>query len=107
MNCEYVREYYNVPACIGRIVIVDGKPGIISEDRGHHIGVNFDEDKPGVVLPAHPTWKVEYKDMGKIRKITPSQKRYQDYLKVADFYDSFYDYLKDMAWKSHCERYSY
>lgn len=46
MNCEYVRAHYNVPAEIGRRVVVDGKPGIITSDRGHYIGVNFDADKP-------------------------------------------------------------
>jgi hypothetical protein len=44
MDCEYARVYYGVPACIGRRVTVDGKPGIIAEDRGHYIGVNFDDD---------------------------------------------------------------
>ncbi len=49
MNCEYVQQYYSVPACIGRRVVVDGKPGVIAKDRGHYIGVNFDSDKPGVI----------------------------------------------------------
>lgn len=93
MNCEYVRDYYKVPACIGRRVIVDGNPGIIAADRGHHIGVNFDKDKPGVVFPAHPTWKVEYLGMGQVRPMTRAQKRYRDYLDVADFYENFYHYL--------------
>ena len=29
LDCEYVRKYYGVPACIGRRVICYGKPGII------------------------------------------------------------------------------
>jgi len=44
---EYIKDNYHVPAQIGRRVIVYGKPGIIIEDRGHHLGVNFDEDRPG------------------------------------------------------------
>lgn len=80
MNCEYVRQYYGVPARIGRRVMVYGKPGIIAEDRGHYIGVNLDTDKPGQVSNYHPTDKVEYLDMGKVRKMTRSQQRYHDYL---------------------------
>lgn len=92
-NCEYVQRHYGVPACVGRRVTVGGKPGVIAEDRGHYIGVNFDEDKPGVVHNAHPTWEVEYLEMGKIRQMTRSQKRYAEYLEFADCYESFADFL--------------
>lgn len=81
MNCEYVRQYYGVPACIGRRVMVYGKPGIIAEDRGNYIGVNLDTDKPGRVSNYHPTDKVQYLGMGKVRKMTRSQQRYQDFLR--------------------------
>ena len=93
MDCEYVRNYYGVPACIGREITLNGRPGIIVEDRGHYIGVNFDSDKPGIVCNAHPVDKVKYGVMGKIRRMTSSQKRYQDYLKVAECYDSFANFL--------------
>lgn len=78
--CQYVRDTYSVPACIGRRVKVNGRPGVIAEDRGHHIGVNFDYCKPGDVRPAHPTWEVEYLDMGSIRPMTRSQRRYNAFL---------------------------
>jgi hypothetical protein len=61
---EYAKKYYGVPSDIGRRVVVNGKAGIISEDRGNYIGVNFDEDRAGVISNCHPTWKVEYKEMG-------------------------------------------
>ena len=89
MNCEYVHTTYRVPACLGRRVIIDGEPGIITEDRGNYIGVNFDHDKPGVVLNAHPTWKVEYGEMGRIRVPTRSQQRYKRYLASCECFDSF------------------
>lgn len=101
MNCEYVRENYGVTACIGRRVTVDGKPGIIAEDRGHYIGVNFDSDKPGVIMNAHPTWKVEYLEMGKVRKLTRSQIRYHRFLEFGDGFDSFLDFCR---WESAPER---
>jgi len=94
MNCEYVKKYYGVPACIGRRVNVDGKPGIIAKDNGHHIGINFDKDEPGVIFPAHPTWKVEYLGMGKVRQMTRSQKRYRRFLEFGDGFDSFLDYCR-------------
>jgi len=96
MNCEYAQEYYGVPACLGRRVIVNGKPGVIAEDRGNYIGVNFDEDDPGNIHNAHPTSEVVYGEMGVIRKMTRSKQRYQDYLRLADCYPGgFGDYLKD------------
>lgn len=59
MSCEYAQRYYKVPACIGRRVVVNGRAGIIAEDCGHHLGVNFDDDKPGQISHCHPTWRVE------------------------------------------------
>ena len=93
MNCCYVRENYGVPACIGRRILFRDKKGIIVEDRGNYIGVNFDKDKPNKIYSIHPTDNVEYLGMGKIRKMTRSQKRYIDYLKVAEYYESFSAYL--------------
>lgn len=101
MNCEYVRQHYNVPAEIGRRVAVDGKQGIIAEDFGHHIGVNFDADKPGCVFPCHPTWRVEYGEMGKVRPITKSQQRYKRFLEYGDGFNSFIEYCR---WDAEPER---
>ena len=97
MNCQYACDTYNVPAQIGRKVIVNEKPGIIAKDRGNYIGVNFDKDKPGIISNCHPTWKVKYlEEFGIIRKMTRSQQRYNDYIDVCDCYESFGDYLKDL-----------
>lgn len=94
MGCEYARNYYRVPACIGRRVEVNGRPGVIAEDRGHYIGVLFDDSKPGEVVNAHPTWKVTYMGMGKVRKMTKAQRCYRDYLEFGDCYDSFIDFCR-------------
>ncbi len=94
MNCEYIRNYYKVPAEIGRRVIVGGKPGIIAADRGHHIGVNFDASKPGVIMNAHPTSEVEYLEMGTIRKPSRHAARYQRFLEYGDSFSSFLDYCR-------------
>lgn len=60
-NCEYVRQHYNVPACIGRRVVANGKPGTIVEDRGHYIGVMLDGERR--VGSHHPTWEMQYGEM--------------------------------------------
>lgn len=93
-NCEYVREHYGVPAEIGRRVTIDGRPGVITADRGHYIGVTFDDQKPNMIMNAHPTWKIEYGELGRVRPMTASQRRYQEYLDVADCYpDGFKSFL--------------
>ncbi len=93
MSCEYVRQYYKVPAEIGRRVkVYDGKEGIIAEDRGHYIGVNLDTDKPGVVHNYHPTDGVEYLGMGTVRKLTRSQQNYRDYLNTESS-DTFAEWM--------------
>ena len=93
MSLEYIQRCYKVPAEIGRRVLIDGRPGIIAEDMGAYIGVLFDDQPPNVILPHHPTSMVQYLGMGEVRKMTRSQQRYHDYLKVADCFDSFKDYL--------------
>jgi len=86
-NCEYVRQYYGVNACVGRRVIAYGKPGVIAEDRGHYIGILLDCDKPGNVNNYHPVDGIEYLDeIGKVRPLTRSQRRYREY-KHADWFD--------------------
>lgn len=91
---QYIKDYYKVPAAIGRRVTVDGQPGIIIKDCGHQLGINFDSDKPGVVKVAHPTWKVEYLEMGVPRKMTRSQERYRRYVAVSECFDSFLQFCR-------------
>ena len=94
MNCEYVRENYNVPAEIGRIINYKGRKGVISEDRGNYIGVTFYDEKPGTVSNFHPTTEgMTYEGMGKVRAMTRSQKRYQDYLH-SEVSESFHEWIK-------------
>ena len=76
---KYAKDYYGVPSDIGRCVTVSGRPGIIAEDRGNYIGVNFDDSKPGVISNCHPVSEVVYLEMGTVRKMTRSQQNYRDY----------------------------
>lgn len=93
-NCEYVREHYKVPAKIGRIVNINGETGVIAEDRGHYIGVNFDHHKAGFISNCHPTWEAEYLGIGKIRSLTRSQRRYKRFLEYGDGFESFLDFCR-------------
>ena len=94
MNCEYVAQYYGVPACIGRRVVAYGKPGIIAEDRGNYIGILLDSDKPGNVNNYHPCDGIEYLGMGKVRQMTASQRRYAEYIRLDDCFETFHDFLQ-------------
>lgn len=90
---DYINKTYGVNACIGRRVIAFGMPGTIIKDFSHHIGINFDNHKPGIACRCHPTYMVEYLDeIRKPRKMTASQRRYQEYLH-ADGSDSFSEWL--------------
>lgn len=90
---SYVKDYYNVPADIGRRVEYRGKPGIIYEDGGNYVSINFDHAKPGVCSFVHPTDPdLKYLEMGKIRSMTPSQKRYREFVR-ADTGLSFKEWL--------------
>lgn len=95
MNCEYVKEAYGVPACIGRRVIAYGKPGVIAEDRGNYIGILLDSDKPGHVNNYHPVDGIEYlSEMGRVRKPSRSAERYARFLEYGDGFDSFIDFCR-------------
>jgi len=75
---NYVKQYYGVPADIGRCVTYRDKPGIIYEEGGNYVAVNFDSDKPGHCHYIHPTDPgLIYGEMGQIRKMTKSQQRYR------------------------------
>lgn len=90
---EYVNTTYGTNACIGRVVIVNGKPGVIAADRGHYIGVNFDDDKPGVISNCHPTWRIEYLGITNLRKLTQSQLRGLRWREYGDWFESFMDFV--------------
>ena len=80
---EYIKDNYNVDAQLGMDINFNGDRGIITEDKGHYIGVTFDKDKPGVISNIHPTDELLNftGKFRKIRKISRSQANYQDYLR--------------------------
>lgn len=79
MSCEYVRQHYSVPACIGRRVIAYGKPGIILADRGHYIGVALDDDPKHRISNYHPTHEIVYGEMADKLPKPPKRSNYDKF----------------------------
>lgn len=83
MAFEYIQQHYKVPAEYGMEIEFDSngakRKGVIVQDLGKYIGVNFHDTKPNVILPLHPKSGVTY--LGKVtpRKITRSQRRYMEW----------------------------
>ncbi|EJN31888.1 hypothetical protein PMI35_01169 [Pseudomonas sp. GM78] len=78
-NCAYVRQHYQVPAEIGRRVIAYGKPGTITQDFGHHIGIVLDEDEKRHACHYHPVDGIEYGDMADKLPRPPRKTNYDRY----------------------------
>jgi len=53
--CQYVNDYYHIPAYVGMTVWVEGVEGKIVEDRGRYIGITFHDESAGIVHNFHPT----------------------------------------------------
>lgn len=96
MSFDYVRRFYGVPAERGRRVCVEGKEGVIVRAT-NYVYINFDDDKPTVSHPYHPCSDgLTYLGIGKVRKMTRSQKRYKAYIdfEYSDCFDSFIDFCR-------------
>ena len=91
---EYIKEYYGVPAELGRVIEYNGERGLITADRGNYVGVTFDKDKPGDISNIHPTDEnLKYiSAFKKIRPMTRSQKNYQEYLRM-DCNETFAEWM--------------
>lgn len=79
-NCEYIREYYGVPASINMRIEYKGEGGIIWRDGGNYVCACMDKDKPGVTINIHPTDPdLKYLEMGRPREMTRAQRKYDEY----------------------------
>jgi hypothetical protein len=91
---EHIKQRYGVNPRIGMEIIYKDQKGVIVEDMGCYIGVNFYNQKNTSVLPLHPTDNVIYTDkQGVIRPLTTSQKRYRHFRSL-DSDMTFMQYLK-------------
>jgi len=99
MDFEYIINQYKVPAEMFREVSLDGRKGVITEDKGQYLGVTFYDDKNLNCLPCHPTWKMEYLETFNRKPPNPKnlagKQRYRDYLEL-DLDMTFFQYLKSL-----------
>lgn len=94
MDDNYVKRAYGVPCDIGRKVTYKGRPGIIYEDGGAYVAVNFDSDKPAHVNYVHPTDPdLVYGDMGERRRLTKAQERYRNWRR-SECSETFFEWIK-------------
>lgn len=89
---RYINKNYGIDARIGRLIRYIGDLGVIIEDRGIYLGVNFLGTRRGLIVNVHPTYEVEYLDqVVEISKISKYEKSYNFYLthfgKFKDFGD--------------------
>lgn len=95
---EYVNQHYGVNACVGRRVVAYGKPGVIVEDFGHHIGIVLDDQPLAEPGRYHPIDGITY---GEVVEYSPpklparkqrSKQNYRDFIR-ADYGHDFCDWL--------------
>lgn len=80
---EYIQNWYKVPAEMHREIEFEGRKGIIVQDKGNYIGVQFYDDAKHVIHTMHPTYNVVYLDtFGNPPKVKnqKSKERYREYL---------------------------
>lgn len=92
---KYIKDTYDVPADMFREVMIDGKKGVITEDKGHYLGVTFYHNS--LTLPCHPTWRTEYLETFNLVPLKPknhkAKARYCHFLSL-DSDMTFMQYLK-------------
>lgn len=79
MSLEYIRNYYKVPAEVGRRVVAYGKPGIIMSAINAYIGVVLDDDPKRSPRPHHPTDQIVYGEMADKLPKPPRRSNYDKF----------------------------
>lgn len=79
MSLSYIRDYYKVPAEVGRRVVAYGKPGIIMGAINAYIGVVLDGDPKRQQRPHHPEDGIVYGEMADKLPKPPPRNNYDLY----------------------------
>jgi hypothetical protein len=79
MSLSYIREYYAVPAVVGRRVVAYGKPGIIMSAINAYIGVVLDDDPKRRPRPHHPTDGIVYGELAEKLPKPPRRSNYEEF----------------------------
>ena len=95
MSLEYIRNYYKVPAEVGRRVKCHDTTleGVIVSATHQYINIHFEGDKKPKG-PYHPTWNLTYLGMGTVPKTSRSAERYARYRSLSECFDSFAQFLR-------------
>lgn len=92
---QYVRDYYKVPAVVGRVVRYKDKRGVISGASGPHVKVWFDGEKFDVVC--HPKDLEWSNELGPLPTLTRSQRNYRAWLH-SDTSETFIEFMRNPYW---------
>lgn len=79
MSLEYIRNYYKVPAEVGRRVVAYGKPGVIMSAINAYIGVVLDDDPKRHPRPHHPEDGIVYGEMADKLPKPPRRSNYDKF----------------------------
>ncbi len=91
---EYIKNFYGRELFLNQIVYYKGERGIVL-GATHYVEVNLDSDKPRHTVNIHPQdQNLEYTNKAGVpRKLTRSQKRYQEYID-SECCESFSEWLR-------------
>lgn len=92
---EYIRNYYNVPAVVGRVVRYKDKRGVVSGASGPHVKVWFDGEKHDTVV--HPRDLEWSNELGPLPTLTRGRRNYRAWLH-SETSESFIDFMRNPYW---------
>jgi len=99
---QYVRDFYKVPAYVGRVVYAGGKRGVVTGASGPHVKVCLDgARRAGIYHPADQiVWTEE---SAPLPKRTKGQRLYDAWLN-SECNESFIEFLQNPYWKEYRKR---
>lgn len=93
---QYVRDYYHVPAYVGRVVYAGRKRGIVVGASGPHVKIHIDGERHAGVY--HPTDGLQWtEESAPLPKLSRSQRNYDCYLN-SESNESFIEWLRNPYW---------
>lgn len=93
---QYVRDYYHVPAVVGRVVYARGKRGVVVGASGPHVKVHIDGERRAGIY--HPTDEMRWTDeFAPLPKKTRAERNYDAYLH-SETSETFIEFMRNPYW---------
>lgn len=92
---EYIRNYYKVPAFVGRVVLYKGKRGVVTGASGPHVKAWFGDSKHDVIV--HPMDLHWTDETGQLPKRTRGQRNYMAWLH-SETNETFIEFMRNPYW---------